>query len=232
MKRKTPAQEARVRFQVPMHVGSQDQWFLFIRRRVQREAERLAEASQKLRKGDRLTKEECFDHLRRIAPDEEQLMREAVSYHVLLLGEAARAEAGFDLRIEPQQLEIGGARNWVFCFATMDASASRKLLQKPGVRETLVLWSENRGRPHEEFVGRRIDECNEEVLMDLLCAALPAATEHLAPSPAMIVDRFFDSPHFDFVCERNASPNTDEAGGHAVRLDERLWSTTPSSTKH
>src|ERR1700756_2053873 len=199
MKRKTPAQEARVRFQVPMHVGSQDQWFLFIRRRVQREAERLAEASQKLRKRDRLTKEECFDHLRRIAPDEEQLMREAVSYHVLLLGEAARAEAGFDLRIEPQQLG---------------------------------LWSENRGRPHEEFVGRRIDECNEEVLMDLLCAALPAATEHLAPSPAMIVDRFFDSPHFDFVCERNASPNTDEAGRHAVRLDERLWSTTPSSTKH
>src|ERR1700756_2319979 len=109
MKRKTPAQEARIRFQVPMHVGSRDEWFLFIRRRVQREAERLAEASQKLRKRDRLTKEECFDHLRRIAPDEEQLMREAVSYHVLLLGEAARAEAGFDLRIEPQQLEIGGA---------------------------------------------------------------------------------------------------------------------------
>jgi hypothetical protein len=225
-----PRRDARVRFQAPMHVGSQDQWFILIRRRLKLEAEKLARASEKRRKRDRLTEEECFEFLCSACPDEEQLLREAISFHIHLFAEAARAQAGFDLQIEPQQLEIGGSRNWVFAFATMSAAGSRKLLQIPGVRERLVMLCLNRGRLKKEYVGRRIEECHEEVLMDLLCAALPAATEDLVPSPALIVDRFFESPHFNFVLDKNVSHNREEK--RRRELQEQALSTTPSRTMH
>lgn len=189
------ASKKNVRIQLPTHLGTQDQYFRLIDRRLPQTAEHLAQKPSDASDASRMTSKDYFDKLRRILPDELQILNHAMAHHTRLFAASANAEAGFDLGIEPHTVEIGGKRNWVFLFATMSLRSATNLLRMPGVRERLVSICVRRGRPKEEFVGRTIDDADEMMFMDLLCAGVPVTCldDELAPSPQMIVDRFFDS---------------------------------------
>lgn len=228
---KKSATQERVRFQVPTHLGSLDHYFRLIHARLEWEAGKLAKRPAKGGKRGRASTEECLNEIRGMLPDEQQMLVDAVSHHVLLFAERANAEAGFDLLIKPQEMLIGGNRNWVFAFATMGAAAAVKLHRMTGVRQALAIRCIERNRPKRDYVKRPIENTDEMMLMDLLCAAVPSTCWELAPSPAMIIERFFDSFDMATLLEQQLTRRVDAITG--LFLEEKLRSTArPSSARH
>ena len=88
-----------------------------------------------------------------------------------------------------------------------------------------------RDRPEKDYVGCRIEEADEMMLMDLLCAAIPSTCWDLAPSPAMIVERFFDLFDMETVLEQELARRVDAIA--AMLMTNKLRPTAGSSdTKH
>lgn len=161
----------RLRVQFPMHAKTYDAWRRASGARLEREARRRAAAEAD--SPDRSTaSEHMLDLLQFFEMDKIVLV--ALAEHVRHFAESANAEAGFDIGIAFEEVVIGEQNGYTIPFATIDAAAAVRLLDRGQVRQDLLRMLDARGAKRRNYyVGREIQDCDEELLMDLLTVSLP-----------------------------------------------------------
>jgi hypothetical protein len=202
---KTRAGSGRTMFQMPMHCYQYSKWEEVMHAGVAKGIDRFL-SSQGHREGC------AFIDTNRLRTaltvwfgNSDKLLMQALDAHAHAYGQAANAEAGFDLNIVGQQIVIGAPPNdHVIFFATIRAEAYQQLLRIDANGFFKALTRIRKDRLLAKGFSGRISR--SEALMDLLCAALPGTTIGMS-TPAEIVDRFVETRLEGFLATPYADVN-------------------------
>jgi hypothetical protein len=160
------------------------------------------------------------------------VIRATVAHHIFRFAESAHAEVGFDVGLKPQTLEISPADGIVVAFATMKASAAKRLVRLSDVREQLDRITALREPHPDRVVGRPVEECDFILLMDLLVCSLPKTFgQNSGMDLPSLIDRTVDAGlrQYESVAALR-EPASDLEHLWPIRNDE--WLRNPSRSRH
>jgi hypothetical protein len=221
----------KIRVQMPIRPATYAEWCALIDDKLARETQkRLAAKSQRYERRA-WTKEDLDEFFRRLF-EHDDVIRVTVAHHIYIFAEAANAEVGFDVGLKPQTLEMCPSDGIVVAFATMKASAAKRLVRLENVREQLDRLTALREPHPDRVVGLPIEECDFILLMDLLVCSLPKTLgQHSGLDLPSLIDRTIDAGlrQYESLAALR-EPASDLEHLWPIRNDE--WLRNPSITRH